>query len=169
MNKTKKNKFFVTSLMYFYSNSGASSWASLELHTQDNLVNYPFEKIWLWRYRTSLRIFRVEVSRNEFLPSPLESFVPLLFEKVLEMIDKSESIYRANVWWILAADDLTFEEIIGSFREKYPVDWFRGEACKDTPGKNNILHWKKKSLMTYIMLKKISHRYMSGKKFVIPN
>ena len=38
------------------------------------------------------------------------------------MIDKSESIYRANVWWILAADNLTFEEIIGGFKEKYPVD-----------------------------------------------
>ena len=68
--------------MYLYSNSGASTLASLELHTQDNLVNYPFEKIWLWRYRTSVRILRVEVSRNEFLPSPLESFVPYCFKRL---------------------------------------------------------------------------------------
>ena len=126
MNKTKKNKFFVTSLVYMYCNSGASARASLELHTQENLVNYPFKKIWLWRYRTSVRILRLEVSRNEFLPSPLDSFVPLLFQKALQMIDKSESIYWANVWWILGTDNLTFEEIMGGFREKYPVDWFRG-------------------------------------------
>ena len=38
------------------------------------------------------------------------------------MIEKSESIYWANVWWILAADNLTFEELMGDFRKKYPVD-----------------------------------------------
>ena len=60
------------------------------------------------------------------------------------MIGKSESIYWANVWWILAADNLTFEEVMVDFRKKYPVHWFRGrKACKDMPGKNNILHWKK--------------------------
>ena len=71
------------------------------------------------------------------------------------MIAKSESIYWAKVWWILAADNLTFEEVMSDFRKKYPADWFRGKkACKDIPGKNNILHWKKISLMTYIILKK---------------
>ena len=37
----------------------------------------------------SVRTLRVEVSRNKFLSSPLESF--LLFQKALEIIDKSES------------------------------------------------------------------------------
>ena len=43
-------------------------------------------------YDVTLRTLRVEVSRNKFLPSPL------LCQKALEMIDKSESIYWANVW-----------------------------------------------------------------------
>ena len=44
---------------------------------------------------------------------------------------------------------------MGDFRKKYPVDWFRGgKVWEDIPGKNNILHWKNISLMTYIMLKK---------------
>ena len=52
------------------------------------------------------------MSRNEFLPSSLESFFPLLFQKALEMIDISESIYWPNVQWILSADKLTFEEVM---------------------------------------------------------
>ena len=103
------------------------------------------EKIWLWRHRTSVRTLRVGVSRNKFLPLSSREFCPLLFQKALEMIDKSESIYWANVQWILAADNLTFEEVIGDFRKKYSVDWFRGgKACKGIPGRNNILHSKKK-------------------------
>ena len=31
-------------------------------------------------------------------------------------------IYWANVWCILAADNLPFEEVMGYFRKKYPVD-----------------------------------------------
>jgi len=34
------------------------------------------------------------------------------------MTDKSESIYWANVWWILSADNLTFEEVMDDFRKK---------------------------------------------------
>ena len=52
-----------------------------------------------------------------------------------EMIDKSESIYWANVWWIFVADNyyLTFEEVEWVISEKkYTADWFRGgKACKD--------------------------------------
>ena len=54
-------------------------------------------------------------------PLSAREFCPLLFQKVLEMIGKSESIYWANVWWILAADNLTFEEVMVDFRKKYPV------------------------------------------------
>ena len=67
--------------------------------------------------RTSVRTFRVGVSRNELLPPPLESFCPLLFQKPLEMIDKSESVNWPNVWWILGADHLTFEGVMVEFRE----------------------------------------------------
>ena len=44
------------------------------------------------------------------------------------MIDKSESVYWANVWWILGADHLTFEGFMGDSETKYPADWFRGET-----------------------------------------
>ena len=68
--------------------------------------------------RTSVRTFRVGVSRNVFLPSPLESFCPVLFQKPLDMIGKSESVNWPNVWWILGADHLTFEGVMVDFREK---------------------------------------------------
>ena len=38
------------------------------------------------------------------------------------MIGKSESVYRANVWWILGADHLTFEGFSGDSETKYPAD-----------------------------------------------
>ena len=61
------------------------------------------------------------------------------------MIDKPEYVNWANVWWILGAEHLTFEEVMGDFRKKVPADWFRGEkVCKDITGKNNTLYWKKK-------------------------
>ena len=84
------------------------------------------------------------------------------------MIDKSESIYWANVGWILVADNFTFVEVMGDFR-KYPLDWFRGgKTCKDIPGKNNNLHSKKISLMTYIMLKKNLTPLHVREKFLTP-
>ena len=43
------------------------------------------------------------------------------------MIDKPEYVNWANVWWILGAEHLTFEEVMGDFRKKDPADWFRGE------------------------------------------
>ena len=59
------------------------------------------------------------------------------------MIDKSESVIRANVWWTLGADHLTFEGLWVISEKKYPADWFREEkACKDITGKNSILQWK---------------------------
>ena len=44
------------------------------------------------------------------------------------------------------------------------TDFERKKHAKKIPGKNNILHWKKISLMTYNAGKKFLHRYMSGKK-----
>ena len=58
--------------------------------------------------------------------SPRE-FCPLLVQKPLEMIDKSESVNWPNVWWILGADHLTFEGVMGDFRKKCPAGWFREE------------------------------------------
>ena len=33
------------------------------------------------------------------------------------MIEKSESIYWQNVWWILVAENWTYEEAMGDFRK----------------------------------------------------
>ena len=79
---------------------------------------------------TSVRTFRVGVSKNEFFPSPLDSFCPLLFQKPLEMIDKSESVDWPNVWWILGADHLTSEGVMVDFRENVlQTDFDRKKAC----------------------------------------
>ena len=55
-----------------------------------------------------------------------------------EMIDKSESIYWANVWCIFMADNyyLTFEEVEWVISEKSILQTdFEGEkACKDIHG-----------------------------------
>ena len=71
----------------------------------------------------------------------------------------------ANVCWILGADHLTFEGVMGDFRKKYPADWFRGEkGCKDITGKNNILHWKKyRSWLIYCWKKKFTLLYFREK------
>ena len=77
------------------------------------------------------------------------------------MIDKPEYVNWANVWWILGAEHLTFEEVMGDFRKKDPADWFRGEkVCKDITGKNNTLYWKKNAHG--------AHCYVSGKIFLTP-
>ena len=69
------------------------------------------------------------------------------------MIDKPEYVNWANVWWILGAEHLTFEEVMGDFRKKDPADWFRGEnVCKGITGKNNTLYWKKKTLMALTVM-----------------
>ena len=72
-----------------------------------------------------------------------------MFQKALEKIDKSESSYWANVWWILAANNFTFEEVISDFRKKNILwtDFEGGKLARIYLGKEN-------SLMTYIMLKK---------------
>ena len=56
------------------------------------------------------------------------------------MIDKSESIYLANVRWILTADHLTFEGVMGDFRKINILQTgFEGKkACKDIPEKTYV-------------------------------
>ena len=60
------------------------------------------------------------------------------------MIDKSESVNWPNVWRILGADHLTFEGVMGDFRNKCPAGWFREEKSMEINSwEKNILHWKK--------------------------
>ena len=58
-------------------------------------------------------------------------FCLLLFQKPLEMINKSESVNRPNVWWILRAEHLTFEGFMGDFQKSIlQIDFERKKACK---------------------------------------
>ena len=58
-------------------------------------------------------------------------FCPLLVQKPLEMIDKSESVNWPNVWWILGADHLTFEGVMVDFRKNVLQTDFEGKkACE---------------------------------------
>ena len=43
--------------------------------------------------RTSVSSLQVGLSRHEFLPSSLRELCSLLFQKALEMISESESVY----------------------------------------------------------------------------
>ena len=133
-----------------------------EHHRYENFVNYPSEKFCLRRQRPSVRTDSPgSGSRSEFLPYPLESFSPSCFK----MIEKSESVNSANVWWTLGADYLTFAGVMGDFRKKDHPDWFREEkkACKEIPVKNNILQWKKyHSWRIMLKKKKILHPLYVG-------
>ena len=87
------------------------------------------------------------------------------------MIDKSESVNRANVWWILGANHLTFKGVMAGWFQKKKIlqtDFERKKACKEIPGKNNILHWKKYILLMTYNAEKTSYTViiMSGKKFL---
>ena len=84
------------------------------------------------------------------------------------MIEKSESVYRANVWWILAADNLTFEEVMGDFRKKYPQTGFVGKKLAKICLGKMIFCTETKTIAhhVYNTEKKILHRYLSGNKFL---
>ena len=71
------------------------------------MVNYPSEKIWLWRHRTDSPGSGKQKRIASLSP---RGSCPLLFQEALEMID-----YWGYVWWILAADNLTLEEVKGDF------------------------------------------------------
>ena len=81
------------------------------------------------------------------------------------MIDKSESVNWANVWWILGADYLTLEGFMGDFREKYPVDWLREEnSMQRNSWEKQYPALKKILLMTYNAKKKKSFTVICGAK-----
>ena len=80
------------------------------------------------------------------------------------MTDKPESIYWAKVWWVLAADHMSFDEVLGDFRKKYPADWFQGgKDCKDLTGKSDILHWKNIAHDVYNAEKNLTPLYVKEK------
>ena len=84
------------------------------------------------------------------------------------MIDKSESVNWSNVWWILGADHLIFEGVMGDLRKKIHASWFREEKSMQINSREkNILRWKKYRSWP-ITLQKILHRYMSEKKCLTP-
>ena len=77
------------------------------------------------------------------------------------MIDKSESVNWPNVWWILGADHLTFEGVMGDFRKKCPAGWFREEkSMQINSWEKNILHWKKYRSWRIMLKKNLTPLYV---------
>ena len=120
-----------------------NSWASARERspiTTKILVNYPSQKIRLWRHRTDSP---GRGKKKQIPPLSLRELCPPLFQKALEMIEKLESVNWANVWWVLGADHLTFDWVMVDFRKKMYIlqtDFEEEKACKEIPGENNILH-----------------------------
>ena len=59
--------------------------------------------------------------------------------------------------------------VIGDFRNKISGRMISREknSCKEKPGEKNFLHWKNIYFMAYNPRKKVLHRLLSGKKFII--
>ena len=112
------------------------------------METYRCEKIWLWRQRTSVR-----TSIRSF-PYPLESLVPYCFKLGRYLVD---FIQGPSIWLLRGLWD--FSKISCRLIS-------RRKACKEIPGKNNILHWKKKISLLKYNAEKILQRCMSGKKFL---
>ena len=62
---------------------------------------------------------------------------------------------------------MTFEEVMGDFRKKISCRLISGGG-EGGGGELVRIYLRKISLVTYIMLKKILHRYKSRKKFLTP-
>ena len=72
--------------------------------------------------RTSVSSLRLlGVSRHEFLPSFPRKLCPLLFQKALEMIDQSESVYWAYyVWCFLGGNGRNgFDTLVNDKHQQY--------------------------------------------------
>ena len=80
------------------------------------------------------------------------------------MIDKSESVNWPNVWWILGADHLTFEGVIGDFRKKMSCRLISGgkKHANKFLGKN-ILPWKKYRSWRIMLKKNLTPLYVGEK------
>ena len=79
------------------------------------------------------------------------------------MIDKSEPINRPNVWWILGADHLTFEGVMGDFRK---ISCKLISRVKKHANKFLKKNTEKISLMTYNAEKKTLYTVIRrGKNF----
>ena len=88
--------------------------------------------------------WKVVESRNDFLPSPLESFVPIVSKGF-----RNDWQFRICQLGKCLVDSrgrpFDFWGGYGWFQKKiYPADWFREEkSMQRNSWKNNILHWKK--------------------------
>ena len=78
------------------------------------------------------------------------------------MIDKSESVNWPNVWWILGADHLTFEGVMGDFRKKnvLQADFGRKKSMQINSWEKNILHWKKYRSWRIMLKKNLTPLYV---------
>ena len=92
--------------------------------------------------------------RKRILPLSPREFCPLLFQKPLEMIDKSESVNWPNIWWILGATIWLLRGLWVISRGKTHANKFLGEKY---PAQ------KKTSLITYNADKSLTPLYVGEK------
>ena len=92
--------------------------------------------------------------RKPILPLSPREFCPLLFQKLLEMIDKSESVNWPNIWWILGATIWLLRGLWVISRGKTHANKFLGEKY---PAE------KKTSLITYNADKSLTPLYVGEK------
>ena len=110
----------------------------------------------------SVRTFLLGVSRNEFLPSHLESL-----KKAFRNDDQSESVDLPKFWWILGADHLTLEGVMGDFRKKMSCRLIsRGKKHVNKFLRENYPALKKISLMTYNAKKNLTPLYVQTSREV---
>ena len=75
--------------------------------------------------------FPARGKQKRIFPLSPREFCPLLFQKPLEMNEKSESVNWPNVWWILGATHLSFEGVMGDFgKNVLQTDFEREKAGK---------------------------------------
>ena len=91
---------------------------------------------------------------HKFFPLSLREFCPVLFQ--------TEQVVGS---FYTGAVHLTFEGVMGDFSKKSCRLISRRKVCKEIPGKNNILHWKKRFRSWSIMLKKSYTVVCRGKNF----
>ena len=102
-----------------------------------NLVNYPSEKNLVM---TSPYVRTDSPGRDKYKRIPPLSprqFCNLLFQKPLETVN------WPNVWWILGADHLTLESVMGDFRKNVlQTDFKSKKACKLIPEKKTLKKYR---------------------------
>ena len=120
------------------------------------------------RKRTPIPYGSLSMRENLVMTSPyvrpyVHTFFPLSPREFCPLLFQTEQVVGS---FYTGAVHLTFEGVMGDFSKISCRLIWRRKVCKEIPGKNNILHWKKRFRSWRYDAEKILHRCMSGKKFL---